>query len=79
MVTLPPRSSALLQELHLRNPNDDPGGALASAITHLCEVRKREHFHAALQVGLDQADGGNLIEVTERWRSEIRLSVHETH
>lgn len=79
IVALPPTSSALLRALCRASGTHDSGVELEAALSHLCEVRKPEHFKAALQAGIDEADTGHLIEVTESWRRELRQSVRDKH
>jgi putative addiction module CopG family antidote len=76
-ITFPPDLEATVQRLVESGRYDDSEAVLREAVRLLEEIeRKRDELRAKLQIGIDEANRGELIEWTPELRQQIRESAH---
>jgi len=77
-ITYPPDIEATINRLVEEGRFSDSTEALRAAV-HLLEERERQHENllAKLQIGLDEADRGEVDDWTPELRERIRQEAHE--
>jgi antitoxin ParD1/3/4 len=76
-VSLTPELEQMVRERVASGRYNNASEVVRDALRHLDSKERLDHLRALIQVGLDQAERGELIEFTPEWEEEMDRRVEE--